>query len=309
MGAGVYNYDTAVANQINAQTWTQLNDYWATVAHEAAFMHHARVHQEFLKDKTLYDAHIQALRDNPTPQQIANGDALNQAVRDLSDPRIGESATRAAKAPVEASDIGEVPFENSTERVTLMLDKIRAAFNWPDVFEEPRFNDDRKAFDDLVARARKEDEEGEITPKTLQEAKTLVANLRRKVAAQPLKNEDDQREADKFLNAFTALIGLLDKPDTRAALSDLRKVKNTTVGNLLGFMHAYNLRFGPATTLKQKQAYQRLYSSLDQTRDQILAEANIDLKKSNSPNASVVRDFYGRLRPADATPPPSSAQE
>ena len=48
-GAGIYNYDTAMANQINAQTYTQLNDYWATVAHEAAFLHHARVHQEFLQ--------------------------------------------------------------------------------------------------------------------------------------------------------------------------------------------------------------------------------------------------------------------
>ena len=77
-----------LANQLNAQTFMQLNDYWAQAAHEAAFMHHARVHQEFLKDKTLYDPHIQALRDDPTPQQIANGDALNQAVRDLSDPRL-----------------------------------------------------------------------------------------------------------------------------------------------------------------------------------------------------------------------------
>ena len=91
----IYNYDTALANQLNAQTFMQLNDYWAQVAHEAAFMHHARVHQEFLKDKTLYDAHIQALRDNPTPQQIDNGDALNQAVRDLSDPRL--SSRRLAR--------------------------------------------------------------------------------------------------------------------------------------------------------------------------------------------------------------------
>ncbi len=91
---GIYNYDTALANQLNAQTFMQLNDYWAQIAHEAAFMHHARVHQEFLKDKTLYDAHIQGLRDNPTPQQIANGDALNQAVRDLSDPRLSQSSSR-----------------------------------------------------------------------------------------------------------------------------------------------------------------------------------------------------------------------
>ena len=97
-----------------------------------------------------------------------------------------------------------------------------------------------------------------------------------KIAAQPLKDEDDQRKARRFINAFTALLGLLNKPDTRPALAELRKVKNTTIGNLLGFMHAYNLRFGPATTIKERQAYRQLYEALDQTRDQILSEAKID---------------------------------
>jgi len=112
VGAGIYNYDTALANQLNAQTATQLNDYMAQIAHESAFIHHARTHQEFLRDKTLYDRHIQSLRDNPTPQQIENGDALNQAVRDLSDPRLGSSALRAATAQIPADVIAEVPFEN-----------------------------------------------------------------------------------------------------------------------------------------------------------------------------------------------------
>jgi hypothetical protein len=257
VGAGIYNYDTALANQINAQTYTQLNDYWATVAHEAAFLHHARVHQEFLRDKTLYDAHIQALRDSPSPQQIQNGDALNQAVRDLSDPRIGSSALRAANAPVDAKVIADVPFEVSTDRVTLMLDRLRNAFKWPEVFDESRFAEDKKLFDDVVSRMRKEDEEGEIRPKTLQEARAMINDLRMKLKAQPLKDPDDQVQADRFLSAFSALLGLLNKPDTRAALAELRKVKNTTVGNLLGFMHAYNLRFAPATTVKESRSIPR----------------------------------------------------
>jgi hypothetical protein len=299
VGAGIYNYDTALANQINTQTFMQLNDYMAQVAHEAAFLHHARVHQEFLKDKTLYDAHIQSLRDNPTPRQIENGDALNQAVRDLSDPRLGSSALRAANAPVDASLISEVPFENSTERVTLMLDQLRTAFKWPEVFEEPRFANDRKLFDDVVTRMRKEDEVGEISPKTLQEARTLINDLRAKITAQPLKDEDDQRQAERFINAFTSLLGLLNKPDTRAALAELRKVKNTTIGNLLGFMHAYNLRFGPATTPKERQVYHQLYETLDQTRDQIVGEAKIDPKQRSSGHPQVLTDFYGRIRPRD----------
>lgn len=306
VGAGIYNYDTALANQINTQTAMQLNDYMAQITHESARFHAARVHQEFLHDKTLYDAHIQKLRDNPAPQQIANGDALNQAVTDLSDPRLGESnVARVAIAPVDTKLIAEVPFENHSDRVTFMLDKLRAAFDWPQVFEEPRFAEDKKLFDDVVSRLRKEDESGDVSQKTLREARQLVSNLRRKITVQPMKDEDDQDAAMKFLNASTALLGLLDKPDTRAALADLRKVPKdqTTIGNLLGFMHAYNLRFGPATTQKQRRAYQQLYSVLDQTRDQILTDAKLDLNNPPSAHPKVVTDFYGRIRPAPETQP------
>ena len=65
-------------------------------------------------------------------------------------------------------------------------------------------------------------------------------------------------------------------------------------------MHAYNLRFGPATTLKQRQIYQQLYASLDQTRDQILSEAKLDLKKPPSAHPKVITDFYGTIRVAPA---------
>ena len=94
--------------------------------------------------------------------------------------------------------------------------------------------------------------------------------------AQPLEDEDDQQAALKFINASTALVGLLEKPDIRPALAELKKVKDTSLGNLLGFMHAFNLRFGAASTLKEKQAYQQLYGILDQTRDQILSEAKLE---------------------------------
>ena len=105
-----------------------------------------------------------------------------------------------------------------------------------------------------MIRLRKEDEDGDVSEKTLSEAKRLLRDLNTKLTAQPIEDEDDQKAAMKFMNAANALVGLLDKPDIRPAIVELRKVKDTSLGNLLGFMHAYNLRFGAATTLKEKQA-------------------------------------------------------
>src|SRR5206468_4102238 len=147
------------------------NDYVAQATHESAVIHAARVRQEFLRDRSLYDAHQKQLRDNPGQHEIENGDALNVAVEDLSDPRLGSSALRAAKVPVPASLIATVPFVYASERVTLMLDDLRNSVKWPEVFEEERFAKDQKTFDDLRSRIRQEADAGEVSAKIRREAK------------------------------------------------------------------------------------------------------------------------------------------
>jgi hypothetical protein len=305
MGAGVYNLDTAKARSINAQTASQWNDYVAQVTIESARIHAARTNHEMAKNQKLYDARQQQLRDNPGRREIENGDALNLAVQDLSDPRLGSSALRAAKAPVPASLIAQVPFIYASERVTLMLDDQRASVKWPEVFEGERFAGDKKAFDDLVARIRAAGSEGgEVPPRLLREARGFVQDLRAKVEGRPLEDPADQKEALRFLAACMSLLGLLEKPDIGPALIELRKVQDTTVGNLLGFMHAYNLRFDAATTPPQKQAYQKLFAILDQTRDEILAEARLDSAATARADARAATEF---LQDVDRGRPPGGA--
>jgi hypothetical protein len=316
MGAGVYNLDTAQARRINAQTASQWNDYVAQVTIESARIHAARVNQEMAKNKALYDARQRQLRDNPGRREIENGDALNLAVQDLSDPRLGSSALRAAKAPVPATLIGTVPFIYASERVTLMLDDLRSSVKWPEVFEEERFASDKQTFDDLVARIRAEGKEGsEISPKLLRETRGFVEGLRAKVEGKPLKDPADQKEALRFLTACASLLSLLEKPDIGPALLELRKVQDTMVGNLLGFMHAYNLRFGAATTPQQRQAYNRLFAILDQTRDEVLAEAKLGSTATGRDGSKAATDFFQDMdqtrssRGAQARPPqPRSPQ-
>jgi hypothetical protein len=304
MGAGMYNLDTAQARSINAQTAMQWNDYVAQVTHESAQIHAARVHSEFQRNQRLYDAYQQRMRDNPGKVEIEDGSALNVALDDLSNPKLGSSALRAARAPVSASLIAEVPFMNNAERVTLMLDKLRGAVKWPDVFEGERFAKDKETFDELVARIRKEVQDSdEISPKALRDANLFINNLRAKVTAQPLPDPLDQQDADRFLTTCSNLLGLLAKPDIQPAILALKKVQDTTIGNLLGFMHAYNLRFGRATTLKEKQAYHQLFEVLDQTRDQILSEAKLDGTATASATPAHATQFFQNLNQARPQPP------
>ena len=237
----------------------------------------------FRRNQALYDARQKSLRENPGRVEIENGDALNIALDDLTNPRLGSTALRAAQAPVPASLIAEVPFQNAVERVTLMLDQLRGAVKWPEVFEGERFANDKMTFDEVVAQMRKEAGEGEVTPRTLRSAQTFVDELRAKVTAQPLTDPLDQQEAQKFLTTSSNLLSLLRKPDIQPALLELRKVQDTTIGHLLGFIERYNLRFGVAQTLKEKQAYHRLFEIIDGTRDAILAEAKLDSTATAGP--------------------------
>jgi hypothetical protein len=257
-----------------------------------------KVHSEFQTNQALYDAHQRQLRESPGKFEIENGDALNAAYEDLTNPKLGSSALRAANAPVPASLIAEVPFQNAAERVTLMLDDLREAVKWPEVFEGQRYAKDKETFDEIRARMRKEAEDGEISPKTLRSGRDFVNQLRIKVTSYPLSDPLDQQEALKFLTASSSLIGLLQKPDIQPALIELKKVQDTTIGNLLGFMHSFNLRFGPAKTLKEKQAYQRLFEILDGTRDQILAEAKLDSTATARANPRQATQIFQEMNPS-----------
>ena len=123
------------------------------------------------------------------------------------------------------------------------------------------------------------------------------------MTAQPLPDPLDQQDADKFLTTCSNLLGLLAKPDIQPAILELKKVQDTTIGNLLGFMHAFNLRFGRATTLKQQQAYHQLFEVLDQTRDQILSEAKLDGTATASATPAHATQFFQNLNQVRLQPP------
>ena len=84
MGAGMYNLNTAQANNIDAQTAMKWNDYVAQVTHESARIHAMRVNSAFRKNQALYDARQRMLRENPGKVEIENGSALNVALDDLT---------------------------------------------------------------------------------------------------------------------------------------------------------------------------------------------------------------------------------
>jgi hypothetical protein len=78
-----------------------------------------------------------------------------------------------------------------------------------------------------------------------------------------------RNEADKYLKALHGLVVMLKAPSIDVALAGVEKRPDATLGELLNFMNAFNLRFGVATTPQQRAVYQSLHPKLRTLRDQV----------------------------------------
>jgi hypothetical protein len=294
-GLGQYNVDTAQARSINTDTYMRWNQYLYEAHLEATRRYVAKRDGDAVKNKASYNELIKNLQDHPTARDVESGEALNAALDQLSDPRISSSSMKIATAPVDAKIIKDIPFHNASEAVTIVLSQIKAARQWPPALNGDRFIDEKLTFEELAEKAPKEDEIGEISPETLKKAHDLVSSLKAKLAAQPLGTIEANTEANRFVKTLSGLVRMLEKPDTKEALDQLRLVKSTTLGNLIAFMHVYNLRFGPATTPHQKLIYDQIFPALDEVRDRVMKESRVDESTTAQANPNHVNDFFNKL--------------
>ena len=250
------------------------------------------------KDRVVesVDAITKRLRENPSPEDIADGAALNVVLDDLTDPRIHGSALRLATTPIKGSTIRSIPFNDASEAVTISMNQLVAKDEtWPPALRDDAFRAEREAYRQAVAAAMKEDEEGEISPKTLRDVRNAVAALRVKANKSIRKPSPDYIQAQQYIQALAGMTRMLENPNIEPVLNELEKIENTTVGNLLGFMHTFNLRFGQATTPAQRAIYTELYPILVSHRDRVVKEAGIPPR--------------GRRRTRRRAAPPTSSRD
>ena len=168
MGAGIYNRQTAIARSINTDTEIRWNQYVYLSQQEATRQYFARRDSAIAKDRNAYDALMKRIQDDPTARDVENGDALNAALDQLSDPRIHSSALRMADASIAAKTIRDIPFRHASEAMAFSLSQLKAAVQWPAVLLESRFATERADFEKAVDEVRKENQEnGQVAARTL----------------------------------------------------------------------------------------------------------------------------------------------
>ena len=315
VGAGVYNKDTAIASSVNEATVKDWNIFMFQSQQEANRREYLRMARRMHRDAASGDAVYKQLRENPSERDIRDGNALNVVLDQVTDPTVSGSSLRLANDPISSDVVRSIPFTHASEAATISLNQLAGKDAWPFALRGREFDEPRRLYQDTIARALKEDEEGDINPASIRAVRAAIAVIHDKFAAAPPKDPAPRVEAENYIKALYGMTKMLESPHIEAVIAELEKVPNTTLGNLLGFMHAYNLRFAPASTPKQEAVYRQIYPLLIAQRDRVLKPASQDADTAARPARPRPTEFFQGMHMGplsgrtNATPPPPSPDD
>jgi hypothetical protein len=262
MGRGAYNEQTAAARSINTDTVMRWNQY-AYQSHLTALNNYqARLRAE-RNNINRARAEIQAnLRDNPTTRDITDGDALNLLLGTLTDPSNGGSSLRRITTPLRHELIQEIPFAVASEGITICLDQMTMNDQWPLALRVDDFKPEREGLRKVVQVALEQDKKGDLEPATVAAVQAAVDRFRLKFEQLVPSTSPDFIPARDTIKAMAGLTKMLYSPKVEEILAELEDYQGTTLGDLLSFMQAFNLRFAPANSFRQRRLYLKLYPML-----------------------------------------------
>jgi hypothetical protein len=308
-GAGFYNKSTAIADSINADTIMRFNEYIYESNKEANRQYQARKAGQSARTNAELDKIQARLRDNPEQRDFFAGDALNVAVDEIDDPRVYGRALQGAKVKIGGDTIRDIPFRYAPGAITVSIQRLTKEPP-PKGLLAQEFDADRAALKAAGQEIRKDLDTGD-RPRSENIAKARAVINAAEARAEKLlpRNTRDRNDVDRYLKALHGLIGMLETPALEVILSGVDKRPEATLGELLKFMDAFNLRFGQATTPRQRTIYKELYPKLVALRDEvapILAST-----RPHQVEAAAVGDFFSKMDYRDlqkkAPPPPGSS--
>ena len=260
-GAGVYKVDEAKANAINADTMIKWNKA-------------LRARQKALREEQQKEAarNEVARQGRVAEARLEDGTTLNGVFLQILDFDPAAAKSAASKVRLTAEAIREIPFEWDTEALTICLDQMTARGSLPDALMDPIYTAERDALRAAVEAALKEDAKGTVSEATRARLAGAIARFRAKYKQNGAGFDEVVSPAQDYFNTMAALVPMLNDPGMKAILARLEDAKGATVGDLVAFMNAYNLRFGPATTPRQVAIYRDLLPILTGIRDSITTD-------------------------------------
>ncbi len=260
-GQGVYALEKAKADAINVETMVKWNK--ALRARQLALREQKR--QEAIKREVAREQRVAEM-------ELRDGTTLNNLLMEIFDADPGVVKSARVKTPISPAAIREIPFEWDTEAISACLDQLTGQESLPPVLMQPTFLEERNALHAAVQPALAEDARGDVSAATRKRIDEVVAHFRAKFKKATPDFDPGYQDALAYFTTMASLSRLLHDPSMKAFLAQLDDKSERTVGDLVAFMNAYNLRFGPTTSDRQVEIYSRLVPALKAIREQAIVQ-------------------------------------
>jgi hypothetical protein len=281
---GLYNLNTAQANQINAQTFMMLNEYiWA--CYQADLKDKAEHRKAMLARKAeAYKKIQERIHNSPESLDVMTGAALTAKLHDLIDPRVSDSASRYAKVSLDegvqldANVIKRIHFQlgEKGDRFSMSRLNLKGEKKWAVAFEDPQFAIYCKAYENAADDALLLAADGKMTPEALKALQKAVDDLEFKVAHTPdLIDPQNQRlysEAREQLDRLQKSVRLFKTLRMQQIFAEIDTYAGKTVDDLRLFMRKYNLTFAPAELPDERTLYPQLHTALVEQHKKTVAD-------------------------------------
>jgi hypothetical protein len=259
-GIGGYEVQDAQARSINVDTIRK----WNQVLLERQRVLRQQQAQAQARQDAERQARVQTL-------SLEDGSQLNALLDQLLTNSLSTIRPSASKIPLTGAVIRDIPFASETEALTICLDQMTGR-DLPDVLMDPMYRPERDALRSAVEAALKEDRAGDVSDATKRRLLEAIARFRDRYVKDGQAVGAVSSPGLDYFNAVAALVPMLKDPGMKAILNRLEDAHGATVGDLIAFMNAYNLRFGPATTGRQVQVYRDLLPLLAGVRDSVASD-------------------------------------
>jgi hypothetical protein len=287
-GAGWYNFNTARADRINVETWKEYNREVQRLYRD--YMIDRALHIAGRKDKTdklqkkyqrEFEEAQRRYRDNPNPDDITSGNALNALAIDLADPTLGPSSWRGVQValPPEMSltslaftiaDLKKARISQPVVAIDRMLVVADKDDKWPIWFRRPEILRERTSYQNAIKTVvDKCRNKVELQASDCDQVRTSVAVLGKAVET-AIPTTDNQRGlARDYVRRLDKATRIFAEAEyAEQLIRDVSEHKATNIAELLAFMREYRLLFAdPGDSPEVVSMYQDLYSLLRKQRD------------------------------------------
>jgi hypothetical protein len=296
-GMGYYEKMSAIGHAIDLDTVIRWNEYVNAAAIESNRRRLARSARESERNAAATAGILKRLRDHPQARDIASGDALNIALQEIDDPRVYGRALKAAGVKIGGDTVRNIPFRYAAAAIEIGIHQF-ATDNMPRALLKPEFDADRRKLKELDQQLLDEvDQDQDPDPATAKKLLEELYAFEAKAATVLRGNALESKQAERYLKALHGLVAMLNAPALDSALTGVEKRPDTTLGELIRFMSAYNLRFGRANTPAQREIYRSLYNQLVQVRNEVAPlVANAKARKTTD---AAAEDFFAVMTDAD----------